>query len=321
MLINTRNTPVPPDDTTMIIMRGARKAIDPEKKRDMARRCGIECIKLRWKGRLTSTIGTSGFQPVYIMNQPAVSGGVDSVARWAVNEFTNKPLAERSMDFIPDELDVGFAYLPDGPYNRVHLAYAEIAGNAPWEIDDPEVKKNILDLADEIKKSTEFRMEMEELDSKKTEVKIRVQEMGISIGEAVKSRIELQNTVLEEKIRELEQAELREKNLKRIAELQARVGGGVTSASTEQVKVDAQPVPKKATSVSDAKVLRDRAKAEVYSENHELLDSVKASHMKATGSTKGWAFGPEWRSKIEPLIEKRIKEITESEHATAGGIT
>lgn len=319
MNINLRNAPVSPDDTTMIILPG-KKPVEPQKKRDLALRCGVRCIKLRFKGQLTSTIGVSGFQPVKIMTQPRPGGGIDSVAVWAINEWTKEPVAERTMEFVPDEMDTGYAYLPDGPFNRVRLAYAEIAKNALWEIEDESVRKEILDLADEIKKSPEYRAECEEADRLATDVKVRVQERGIIAGEAQKSKIELTNKVLSEKIKELEQQELREKNLKRLAELQARVGKiePTTETTTVLLKQTEAPVtPKKI----NAKEIRNRAKAEIYSENAELLDSVKAAHLAATGKNKGWGWSTEYRDKIEPLIENRIKEITEREYSTVGGAT
>lgn len=318
MNLNMRNIPIPPDDTTMIVMPG-KKPVDPAKKRDMALRCGVKSIKLRYKYNLTSTVGTSGFQPVFIMTQPRHGGGIDSVARWNVNEWTKEPLCERAMDFVPDEMEVGWAYLPDGPTNRVKLAYAEINNNALWEIDDKEVFKEIRELANEIQESVEFRLEREEEEQATTEVNVRVREEGIATGAELKSRTEIVNETLRDKIKELEQKDLQRDLLKRLAVLQGKESNGV---KPDQVVANDKDKPAHECSVDVGKIeLKKRAKAEVYSENAELIDSIKADHIEATGKTKGWAFTSSYRRQVEPLVAKRIEEIKDSEHTTIGGAT
>lgn len=296
-----------PDDTTMIIYRG-RKPIPSERKRDLARRCGVNCIRLRWNESLNTITGVSGFQNVRLRVSPKKGGkGSEPTAQWHKNPHTGEPAREGQADFVPDEMGTGWCYLPDSPTNRVTLAYAEIGKNALWEIDEDGVKKEIVELAAEIKQSIQYQNEMLEAEQRRTEVEMRVREHNATTGVERKNKIELENEVLKKKIKELEAAKEREELKKRLAALQGKIG------DTQPKQVDVKDAPK------DKQAIRKQAKADVYFANKELVDQVKAAQKEATGNTRGWAFSKEYAEKIKPLISKRIKELKgRDEHSTVG---
>lgn len=347
LLLGNQATPV--DDTTMVIYRGSRKPIHPERKRDLARRCGINFIRLLYKHSLSTTIGVSGFQHVKLRTQPRKGGGIEPVAQWHQNAFTLEPMAEGAMDFVPDEMGTGCAYLPDSPFNRVRLAYAEIAKNALWTIDDKEVYLQICDLANEIRESIKFRNEMEEAKQKRIEVEMRVKEQNVAIGIEHKDRLEIEVGVLKDTVKKLELAKMRESLKKRIVELQ-----GENPEYSNPVEPELIPEPVKASFDDDAKpdiqenrednfedletnteeqvpdseeemsadqiksgMIKRQAKVEVHMANQELIESIKSKYFKRTGKRRGWAFSPEYRDKIGPMIKTRIQELM-NEHATAG---
>lgn len=321
------NQPKRPDDTTMIIYRN-RRAIDPERKRELARRCGINCIRLVYKGsngdsNLTTNISVSGFQPVRLMVVTGQKGVKTPTARWLKNEVTGEPLCEGAMDFIPDEMGTGYAYLPDSPKNRINLACAEMAKNALWEIDDEKVKAEIDKLASEIAVSIEHRKAVEELEYQKTAVEEKRKLDNITLGIESKSPLEIQNAVLRDKIKELELKKEQDGLKKRLVALQGDIPEIIESANKGK-KISSAA----AGEAIGKKVLREkhraarmRAKADVYLSNQELIDSIKAIHEERTGGTKGWGFSPEFQSKIEPLIKKRTEEILkEDEYTTTGDV-
>lgn len=320
MQINSGSTSVPPDDTTMVIVRGQRKPMDPARKRDLAARCGIKFIRLRWKSNLSTTVGTSGFQPVYLMTQPKAGGGEEPVARWHKNEFTLEPMAERQMDFIPDEMATGWAYLPDSPFNRVLLAHAELKGNALWDIHDEDIARQIRELANEIQTSVEYLQAVEEADRAATEVSVRVRERGAVTGLGEKTRIEIENEVLKAKIRDEEQLSVQAELKKKLADLQASRGMAVTASATSDTGKLVSVTP-----VFDAgeaekarqKMLRDQAIGEIHGQNAELIEQIKKAHLEKSGKIVGWPFSQEYRDKIKPLVDARVKEL--NEHSTTGG--
>lgn len=309
------NQPVPPDDTTMIIYRN-RRPINPERKRELARRCGINCIRLQYKGSLTTNLGVSGFQPVRLMVVPGLNGLKTPTARWLKNEVTGEPLCEGAMDFIPDEMGTGYAYLPDSPKNRINLACAEMAKNALWEIDDEKVKAEIVKLAGEIAVSIEHRKAVEELEFQKTAVEEKRKLDNISLGIESKSPMEIQNAVLRDKIKELELKKEQEDLRKRLVALQG---------DHPEAFRDDNPVIKSAKEREELRekkqAARMRAKADIYLSHQELIDEIKEKHEKRTGKTKGWGFSQEYITQIEPLIKKRTEEILlEDEHTTTGDV-
>jgi hypothetical protein len=320
MPINTGRISVPPDDTTMIIYR-SKTPVDPQRKRDLARRCGVECIKLMYKDFLSTSVGVSGFQRVNLLTQPGKGGRIEPTARWHKNEYTNEPMFEGSMDFVPDEMGTGWAFLPDSPGNRVRLACAEMANNAVWEIDDKNVLKEIQELAIEIQNSIEHKKLAEASEMASTEVNVRVREKGVVSGVEHKSRLENEIAVIKDKIKELEQLKIRSDLKKQLAELQADYPeiAAVSESKIPKEDTDGDTKFQKPAETFASIDARKQAKADVYSQNRELIDSVKDAHIKATGSSKGWGWSKEYKEKVEPLIETRIKELTRTdEHSTTG---
>lgn len=337
MAVLLGSQPTPLDDTTMVVYRGSRKPVLPERKRDLARRCGINFIRLMYKENLTSTIGVSGFQHVKLRTQPRKGGGTEPVAQWHVNMFSNKAMAEGAMDFIPDEMGTGWAYLPDSPFNRIRLAYAEIAQNALWTIDDNQIRDEILILANEIKKSIDYQKEMEELKSKQTETLMRVQEKNIKLGVEHKTRLEIEVQVMEKKLEEMELIGRREELKRKIVEFQSNhpevIDKKLIPETNKQIQPTIQSTPEpevQEDEVTDNEIIdqntldiiREKAKLEIHEENKELIESIKEEYLKTTGKNRGWAFSPKYREKILPLIEQRINELKEkNEHSTIGVVT
>lgn len=343
-LLGSQKAPI--DDTTMVIYRGSRKPVDPSRKRELAKRCGIDFIKLIYKDNLTTNVGVSGFQHVKIRTQPRKGGGVEPVAQWQLNMYTMQPMAEGSLDFVPDEMGTGIAYLPDSPFNRVRLASAEINNNALWTIDDKDIHRQILKLAEEIKQSIEYQTAVEDAERAKTEVDIRVRENNVKVGIEHKSRIEIEIGVLENRVKEMEAAKKRDQLKKRLAELQGNYAEYIDNENSTIPENDKPVEPittEPETSIEhaddidesvdtilkqdeilpdddDIEFLKIRAKTEILNENKELIEAVKSKYLKRTGKNRGWGFSPEYQTMIHPLIEKRLKEIIENEHSTVSVI-
>lgn len=322
------------DDTTMVIYRGSRKPIAPERKRELAKRCGISFIPLIFKGNLTSSVGVSGFQHVKLRSQPRKGGGVEPVAQWHLNIFTNQPMAEGSLDFIPDEMGTGRAYLPDSPFNRVRLAYAEIANNALWIIDDKEIYKEICTLAEEIRNSVEYKKAVEKVESLRTEVEMRVQEQNVKIGVEHKTKMEIEIAVLEKRVKEMEGQQKRDELKRRLKDLAIKAElqqPSITNKAVEAVLVDDTEENNNVNEeagidIEDIDISPDentmflykkRAKTEVHEKYPELIEDIKKKYLERTGKNRGWGFSPEYLTLIEPKIQERLKEIiAENEHAT-----
>lgn len=303
------------DDTTMIIYRN-RRPISSERKRELARRCGINCIRLKYKESLKTYVSVSGFQPVRLMVVQGLKGLKTPTVRWLKNEITNEPLCEGTMDFVPDELGTGYAYLPDSSKNRITLACAEMEKNATWEIDDEKVKAEIDKLASEIAVSIEHRKAVEELEYRKTEVEEKRKLDNISLGIESKSPLEIQNAVLKDKIKELELKKEQKELRKRLVALQ----GDHPEAFRDDNTVIKTAKEKEALR-EKRQAARMRAKADIYLSHQELIDEIKAKHEERTGKTKGWGFSQEYITQIEPLIKKRTEEILlEDEHTTTGDV-
>jgi hypothetical protein len=342
--LGSQKTPI--DDTTMVIYRGSRKPVDPSRKRELAKRCGIDFIKLIYKDNLTTNVGVSGFQHVKIRTQPRKGGGVEPVAQWQLNMYTMQPMAEGSLDFVPDEMGTGIAYLPDSPFNRVRLASAEINNNALWTIDDKDIHRQILKLAEEIKQSIEYQTAVENAERAKTEVDIRVRENNVKVGIEHKSRIEIEIGVLENRVKEMEAAKKRDQLKRRLAELQGNYAEYIdeqnstileNSKTIEPMEAESETSIEHADKIDesvdtilnqdeilpdddDIEFLKIRAKTEILNENKELIETVKSKYLKRTGKNRGWGFSPEYQRMIHPLIEKRLKEIIENEHSTVSVI-
>jgi hypothetical protein len=342
--LGSQKTPI--DDTTMVIYRGSRKPVDPSRKRELAKRCGIDFIKLIYKDNLTTNVGVSGFQHVKIRTQPRKGGGVEPVAQWQLNMYTMQPMAEGSLDFVPDEMGTGIAYLPDSPFNRVRLASAEINNNALWTIDDKDIHRQILKLAEEIKQSIEYQTAVENAERAKTEVDIRVRENNVKVGIEHKSRIEIEIGVLENRVKEMEAAKKRDQLKRRLAELQGNYAEYIDEQNSTILENSKPIEPMEAESETniehadkidesvdtilnqdeilpdddDIEFLKIRAKTEILNENKELIETVKSKYLKRTGKNRGWGFSPEYQRMIHPLIEKRLKEIIENEHSTVSVI-
>jgi len=109
MAIKGSGAQAAPDDTTLVVYRGSRVVVDPERKRDLAKRCGVKFILLYNKpDRLHPEGSVSGFQKVELQVLPAKGGhGTEPFARWHRNEVTQEPAAEGAMDFIADEFGQG----------------------------------------------------------------------------------------------------------------------------------------------------------------------------------------------------------------------
>lgn len=340
-LLKSQATPA--DDTTMVIYRGGRKPLQPERKRELAKRCGVNFIRLIYKYDISTNVGVSGFQHVKLKSMPRKGGGAEPAAQWHQNIYTHEPMAEGSMDFVPDEMHTGIAYLPDSPFNRVRLAYAEIAKNALWKIDDDSIRREILELANKIQESIEFRQEEERAKQKRIEVDMRVKEKNVAVGIEHKTRLEIEVGVLEDQVKELELVNKREALKKRLSDLQGYHPELVSPLSTSPVL---QPTPKgsfdedAATSDTqeetddnlddivtdeeqsdieqeDRAMLRSRAKTEIHNENQELIETIKGKYLKRTGRNRGWAFSPEYREKIGPLVKARMEKL-QNEYATVG---
>ena len=329
MPMNLGANPTPLDDTTLVVFKGSRKPVAPDRKRDLARRCSVTFIRLRWKESLNTTVGVCGFQHVKLRVVPQKGGRREPSAQWDQNEYTMMPKAEGAMDFVPDEMGTGYAYLPDSPFNRVTLAKAEIGKNALWEFDDDAVHEEIKQLADEIRKSTEHLLEVEDLERKQTEVKIRVHEQNVKSGVKVKTRIDVENEVLESKIQQEEAKAKRAELRKRLADLQAQRGEPVRErtnkvpppetvedvvddASSEAGPPKQDDTPKKGKprmSPEKVKELRAKARAQVYEEKRELIAEVKQIHAMQSGKEAGWGFSVEYRNRIQPLINDRLEEL------------
>lgn len=319
------------DDTTMIIYRsGNRMPVNPDRKRDLARRCGVNCILLRYKESLESTVGITGFQNVKLIAQQGKGGRIEPVARWHVNELTNEPFAEGAADFVPDEMGTGYAYIPDSPFNRVRLAYAIIANNALWDIEDDRTRGEIEALANEIKLSPEFRKEMEDMERRKMEVAMRVKEKNVATGIEHKSALEIEVKVLEERVKELEAKKKRDALKKKLAELQQEMpelaGAEIKKEAEPVVEADVaetvEPVAEEEIKPPKNVSVREKAKADVYNDNRELIDATKEEFVKRTGGMKGWGYSKEYRSKVQPLIDARIKELKAAhEHTAVSNVT
>lgn len=334
MLLGNQTAPV--DDTTMVIYRGSRKPIFPERKRDLAKRCGINFIRLVFKESLSTTVGVSGFQHVKLQTQPRKGGGIEPIAQWHQNIYTLKAMAEGSMDFVPDEMGTGHAYLPDSPFNRVQLAYAEIAQNALWTIDDKDIHREICELANEIRESIQFKMEMEALKQKQTEVEMRVKEKNVVTGIEHKKKIEIEVEVLEDRVKEMELINKRENLKNRLVQLQGNLSElsipepvesplkseekpednfeDIAFDINEQSLFDEKEISEEQVQANN---IKKQARTEVHNNNRELIDSIRKKYFEKTGRNRGWAFSPEYRDKVGPLISARIQEL-KNEHATVG---
>jgi hypothetical protein len=334
----------PQDDTTMVIYRGSRKPLDPSRKRDLAKRCGVEFIRLIYKDNLTSTIGISGFQHVKIRTQPRKGGGVEPVAQWHKNIYTSKPMAEGSLAFVPDEMGTGYAYLPDSSFNRVRLAAAEIGQNALWIIEDKKIHSEICELAEEIRKSIEYQKAVENDEKLKIEVEMRVQENNVKNNIVHKSRIEIEIGVLEKRVKDMEIKKKRDVLKMKLLRLQESYLKEQQEEIQQSTKSEVQDTQENEDVLADnpidnnsedefldlidendnsendelkMELLKKQAKTEIHSGNKELIESVKSKYLKRTGKQHGWAFSPEYRRLVHPLIENRLKElIAENEHAT-----
>jgi hypothetical protein len=340
------------DDTTLVIYREGRKPINPERKRDLARRCGVNFIRLRYKGSISTPIGVSGFQHVKLQSRPRKDGGVEPVAQWHKNIYTNEDMAEGAMDFVPDEMGSAYAYMPDGPFNRVRLAYAQIAGNAVWEIDDNErVKTEIDELANKIRESIQYRIEMEDLRRQSVEVEMRVRERNIKTGIEHKTKLEIEIGVLQEQVKSMELEQKRNELKKRLADLQgfhpelsAQPQAVIPPQTTVRFVEAPPPDDLEKPDSSDENDnddnddnddresenaeangeksrrsvgARRQAKADVHNANSELIEGIKERFFKKTGKRRGWAFSPEYREKIIPLIEQRVMELIDEYTATS----
>ena len=297
------------DDTKLIIFK-SRRAVRSDRKRDLARQAGVTCIHLIWTGGkapdeafLAAMTSVSGFQAVDLALVPRAGGGYRQVTTWRMNSLTGLPKDEGTCTFVPDEMGVGHAYLPDSPHNRVKLAYAVIGKNALWRIPDDDIRAEIDNLAAEIVESPEYKEAIAIQERKRTETQVRREEMAAS-GEVIEKKpIELENIVLERKIKELEASrknrELKDRLKKITGEAEA------AEPAQETRKSMGRPV-----SAPEARAV---AKAQIYEENADLIQKIKNAYSAEKGSTKGWAMSAGYIQQIRPLVEERLKEILDAD--------
>lgn len=306
------------DNTTLCVYKSyKRKPVEPEKKRSLANVCGVNFIKLRWKKLLNTNIGISGFQHVkLVIAQNAQNINVPT-AEWHLNPHTHQPMAEGAADFVPDEMGVGWAYLPDSPFNRVRLAYAELHKNALWDIADEKIKAEIADLAAEIGSSVEHAREMADLEDRKARTQMRVEQSNVKMGIETKSPIEIENAVLERKVAEME-AKKKQKELKeKIANIQREIGMESTVQKQESKGGINEDKPVATALPKDKKVIRKQAKSDVYANIPDLIQSIKEERKEKTGRTQGWAFTERYKKEVQPMVDARMKEIID-EHTNSG---
>ena len=318
------------DDTTLVVYSNfSRKPIASDRKRDLARQCGVSFIKLRWKEMIDTVVGVSGFQHVRLSLVPQKGGRMAPHAAWSRNDITHEALAEGQMEFVPDEFGTGWAYLPDSPYNRVMLAKVDIGKNALWEIEDVTVHQEIEKLAEEIQGSSDHLAEVQDIERKQMETAVRVQESGVKIGADQRSRMSIQNDVLKAKIKELEEESERRALINRLAELKRKLGlaevdtdnevlpfGETTGGAAGEEVASCTETPFDKPDGVD-KELRDQARRLVYAENASLITEIKEAQSKKTGRAVGWGFTPMYRDLIIPLIEAKMEKLR-NEHTTVG---
>jgi len=243
----------------------------------------------------------SGFQAVDLALVPRAGGGFRQVTTWRMNSLTGLPRDEGTCTFVPDEMGVGHAYLPDSPHNRVKLAYAVIGKNALWRIPDDDIRAEIDNLAAEIVESPEYKEAMAILERKRTETQVRREEMAASGDVIEKKPIELENIVLERKIKELEASRKNRELKERLKKITGETEGETSAPAPEVRKTTGRLV-----SAPEARAV---AKAQVYEENADLIQKIKNAYSAEKGSTKGWAMSAGYIQQIRPLVEERLKEI------------
>lgn len=301
------------DPCSLVILNtGQRKAIPWEQKMDIARQAGVEFIRLVHKEQCKTNRAISGFQHVYIRWAPGRNGR-QLTGRWAVDEWSGNPICEHSLNFAPNQAEQGIAYVPKSPRNMITLASNELNGTAPWmPIEDEKIAAEVRALAEEIRNSPEHKAAVERIERIREETRIQ-EEQRAARGDIVQNVDNLlaEKKVLENRLAEMTTRQEIEKLRAKVAELSK--GAGQTQPPSTPVA--SPPAEEVDTSRKEAKELREQAKNDVYEANQELIRLIKQKHAEANGSTRGWARNPMYKKDVEPLIERRMKELAESADA------
>ena len=316
------------DNCKLVVWRG-RKFVASDRKRELARQIGVDCILLRWVGSSgNELIGTEqavcGFQHVKLSVIQGEGGISRPRATWDINEETKDARAEGSLDFVPNEMNIGYAWVPDSAFNRVRLAVAEIHQNALWVIEDEQTRQEIQEIAKEIVKDPEYIEALRQLELKKTRAQIGRQHLVATGQIDERNPIELENLVLERKLKEVEAKKIHRDLKARLRKAMLELGGSEDEDAPQTADAPkptqhvaqkpASPVakkagPKRAKLKKGDSMLRAEAREAVYRENPEVIAEAKRLCQEQQGKATGWAMTSFYREQVLPLINARYEEL------------
>lgn len=272
--------------SSLVYIKGNRKANTDEQKRELAGIAGVKFVKLRALQRVfgNSGFGIQGFQNVTI-NSGEEGGRVRVRAIYSKRYNRNGEHVDCSrgkLRFVGDTFNVGYAYVPDTPYNRRKLASCYY--DAPYEIADEKVNTEVELVAKELFAEAQQKQEQEEVERD------------------YRAELEDKQSEVEKLREELERAKKREKYKP----------DPVTSNIKES---DRESTPEQQE--EDRKIYgrtKQKAKYSVYNENKNLVEEMKKEQMKNNGTTRGWTMTKSYKKNIEPKVKSKTVEILKQEH-------
>lgn len=274
--------------SSLVIIRGQSAKLTPEQKVASAATAGIKFIRLRhneWCEPNSNSRTTNGFQPVSVSvvvrgNKP------ERIVTWKKNE-RNEDCADHQLAFIGDDFGVGYAMLPDSPFNRRKLAMAELGENALWTIDDECIAAEIKQLSEQLRNDPAVVEANRQIEEARTQERIRRANAAKPGDKLEESSQQTTIEVLRNRIRELE-------GTRELEELRAKLKTLEEKSSYEKADKDAK----------DQKVdeLREQIKAEVLAEKAELVARLREE------KPNGWHLTGIYRTEIGAEIERRLLE-------------
>lgn len=284
---------------SLIYVRGQarNKKFTRDKKLETAKRCGINLVELEWLEPISTTISVEGFQSVEcaITRRPN-SRRMQQVVDWRKNEFGDD-VPYGQLTFIPDELEIGRAWMPDSPYNRRMLAIDKLGPVHQWQILDKGFNAEIDKLAKLIEESEEFQRALKDLEERRLQVEIELEESARTGGPESRGRMLQEQKALERRIEELEAA-------KRVKELKAKIAALEAGEKEPMTSEEIDTRARREYTDAEIKKLRREIANEVYEENAQFVEELKAQYSK-------WYLSPPYRDKLKPIIEDRLQKRLE----------
>lgn len=181
--------------SSLVVIRGRRRErFTNERKREIAESAGISFIKLVYNNHIGTSVGVMGFQNVNVATRRKQGGGKISEVQWSIDLEGNN-VSKGQLDFVPDEMDRGYAYLPDSEFNRERLAYALMSKNCQFSVADGKQKIEIDQLIKDIQDSDEYREEIQEADRRKTETRVLAEQESKAGDKSLGIDVELASTL------------------------------------------------------------------------------------------------------------------------------